>query len=92
MQRGVGESRVERLAELHVCAASISRASSPLARAAPIMLRLIVDADDVGAALHDLERQRPVAAADVEDLLARLRVEQVERRRAQLGTKPPTRA
>ena len=30
-------------------------------------------------------RQRPVAAADVEDLLARLRVEQVERRRAERG-------
>ena len=36
-------------------------------------------------ALLDLERQRAVAAADVEDMLARLRVEQVERRLAERG-------
>jgi hypothetical protein len=33
-------------------------------------------------------RQPPVAAADVEDMLARLRIEQVERRLAKLGDEP----
>ena len=40
----------------------------------------VVDADDVRAHFLDLERQRPVAAADIEDMLARLRVEQLQRR------------
>ena len=47
---------------------------------------------DAAAALDDLCGQRAVAAADVEDPLARLRVEQVERRRASSATKAPTRA
>ena len=67
-------------------AASISTASTPLARArrATISGELSMPST-VGAALDDLARQRPLAAADVEDPLARLRVEQVERRPAELG-------
>ena len=45
----------------------------------------VVDPDHVGAGFLDLTRQRAVAAADVEDMLARLRIEQVERRLAQRG-------
>jgi hypothetical protein len=41
--------------------------------------RRIVDPDDVRAALDDLVGQRPVAAADVEDSLPDLGIEQVER-------------
>lgn len=44
----------------------------------------IIDPDDVRAAFDDLVRQCPVAAADIEDPLAELRVEQVERSGAQV--------
>ncbi len=47
--------------------------------------RRIVDSDDVRAALDDLVGQRPIAAADVEDPLAYLRIEQIERRGAEVG-------
>jgi hypothetical protein len=48
-------------------------------------LRGIVDTDDLRAALDDLVRQSAVAAADVEDPLAKLRVEQIERGLAEVG-------
>jgi hypothetical protein len=50
-------------------------------------LRRIVDPDDVRAALDDLVRQRSIAAADIKDALADLRIEKVERRGAQLRDK-----
>ena len=48
-------------------------------------LRRVVDPDDVCAALDDLVSQGPVAAADVEDSLADLGIEQVERRSTEVG-------
>ena len=45
----------------------------------------IVDANDLGPALDDLVRQGAIAAADVEDPLAQLRVEQVERGFSKVG-------
>ena len=47
--------------------------------------RRIVDPDDVCAALDDLVSQGPVAAADVEDSLPDLRIEQIERRSTEVG-------
>ena len=47
--------------------------------------RRIVDSDDVRAALDDLVGQRPIAAADVEDPLPDLRIEQIERRSTEVG-------
>ena len=51
-------------------------------------LRPILDPDDVCPALDDLVSQRSIAAADVEDSLANLGIEQVEPCRAQLGDEP----
>ena len=55
----------------------------PRARAASTISSRAVDADHPRAGLGDPLGQRAVAAADVEDQLARLRVEQRQRRRAQ---------
>ena len=45
----------------------------------------IVDPHDVCAALDDLVRQRAIAAADVEDPLTDLGIEQIERRSTEVG-------
>jgi hypothetical protein len=47
----------------------------------------IVDAEHSRAASEDLLRERAFPAANVQDSLARLRIEQVERRPAELGDK-----
>ena len=47
--------------------------------------RRIVDSDDVRAALDNLVSQRSIAAADVEDPLPDLGIEQVERRSTEVG-------
>ena len=84
VQRRVGESRVELGDELHVRGVQQQRVDALGPRRRDHLGR-IVDAEHGRAALDDLPRQRPLAAADVEDPLARLRVEQVERRAAELG-------
>src|SRR4029079_6804172 len=61
-----------------------ARVDALLARGADHLER-IVDAGDGRAPLDDLQCQRPIAATDVEDVLAQLRVEEVERRAAELG-------
>ena len=48
-------------------------------------LRRVVDSNDVRATLDDLVGQRPIAAADIEDPLADLGIEQVERRSTEVG-------
>jgi hypothetical protein len=45
----------------------------------------VVDPDDLGSTLDDLVGQRTVAAANVKDPLAQLRVKQVERSLAEVG-------
>ena len=50
---------------------------------------LMSDDADARAAIDDRLGQHAITAADVEDMLARLRVEKVHRRRAQLGHKAP---
>ena len=88
MQGGVGESGVE-LAEARRLLVEVERlgvghegvdAASP--RRFDHRLRS-VEADHPGARIHDLAGQDSVAAAEVEDQLARLRREQLERRRAE---------
>ena len=84
MQRRVGECRIELGEELHVFGGEQKRIDALGARRRDHFGR-IVDTEHGRAALDDLQGQRPLAAADVEDPLARLRVEQVERRAAELG-------
>ena len=84
VQRRVGKSRVELGEELHVLGREQQRIDALGARRGDHLGR-IVDAEHGRAALDDLLGQRPLAAADVEDALARLRIEQVERRPAELG-------
>jgi len=48
-------------------------------------LRRIVDPDRARSAPGDFLRQRAFAAADVEDVLARFRIEQVERGEPEIG-------
>ena len=84
MQGGVGESRVERFRELEV--GGVDQADvETLGLGRGHHRQAIVDPDHVRAALLDLERQRAVAATDVEDMLAGLRIEQLKRCLPQRG-------
>ncbi len=82
MQCRVGEGRVERFAELKLGCIHQPRVE-PFGPSCADHAEAVIDPDDVGAHFLDLERQRPVAAADIEDVLSGLRVEQVERRLTQ---------
>ena len=83
MQRGVGESRVELGEELHVLRRKQQRIDAFRPRRRDHLGR-IVDAKHGSAALRDPPRQSPLAATDVEDPLAGLGIEQIQRRAAEL--------
>jgi hypothetical protein len=87
VQRRVGKGRVERLAELQLRGVHQPGVEPARLRRGD-HAEAVVDPDDVSAGFLDLQRKCPVTAADVEDMLARLRVEQVERRFAELGDEP----
>jgi hypothetical protein len=84
VKRRVGESGVELAIEAHVRHVEKLCINALLTRRRD-HLRRIVDADHFGAAVDDLQRQRPFAAADIQDPLACPGVEQVERRCAKLA-------
>ena len=48
----------------------------------------VVDTDDIGSALDDLVGQCTIAAADIEDPLSHLRIEQIERGFSKVGNEP----
>ena len=78
VQGRIREGRIEGFAEFEFGRVHQARIDSARARRAN-HAQAVVDPDDLGPALLDPNRQRPVAAADIEDMLARLRIEQVER-------------
>ena len=80
------KDRVEVRRERHVRHVHQDRVD-PLGARGCDHFRRIVDPEHGCAALDDLPGQSPLAATDIEDPLARLRVEQVERRAAELGDK-----
>ena len=87
VQRRVREGRIEGFAEFQLGGIHQTRVEPVRARGGD-HAQAVVDPDDLGPALLDLERQAAVAAADIEDMLARLRIEQVERRFAERGHEP----
>ena len=87
MQGRIAERRIERFDEFEFGGVHQPRVE-PLGPRRADHAQAIVDPDDIGAGLLDLEGQRAVAAADIEDMLARLRVEQVERRLPQRRHEP----
>ncbi len=87
MQRRIGESGVEGLAELEL--RGVHQPGVEAARPGRAdHAEVVVDAHHARAALDDLPGESAVAATDVEDMLARLRVEQVESRLPELGDEP----
>ncbi len=84
VQCRIGENGVELGVEMHVRGIDGQRIQALRAGCAD-HVEAVVDPGHLGPALGDFLRQHPVAAADVEDPLAGLRVEQIERRHSQLG-------
>jgi hypothetical protein len=81
VERRIGEDGIERFAELQLRGVHQPRVEAA-GRGRADHRQAIVDPDDACAELEDLFGQRPVAAPDVEDRLARLRREQIKRRSA----------
>ena len=88
MQSRVREGRIEVGIEPHVGRVDLMH-FDPDRLSRRDKFRGIVDPNDLRATLDDLVRQRTIAAADVEDPLAHLRVEQVERRLPEVGDEAP---
>jgi hypothetical protein len=88
MQCSVRKSGVKLGVERHVRRAHLEHVESGRPSNGDQLGR-IVDPDYIGPALDDLVSQRTIAAADVEDPLARLRIEQVERRLPKVSDKAP---
>ena len=84
VQGRVGKCRIELGEELHILGAQLQRVDAVHARRSDHFGR-IVDAKNDCAALNELPGEGALAAADVENPLARLWIEQVERSHAKLG-------
>ena len=82
MQDGVREDRVELTIEREVFGANLTRIDAAGSRRDNHGFGRI-DADDDRAASGDLHGERAVAATQIEDALARLRIQPIDERRAE---------
>ena len=81
---GVAEDGVELGVEAEALAVGDARVEAEASRGFDLR-RARIDADDVASHRGELDRERAVAASEVEDSLAGLRREQLDHRRAEVG-------